>query len=148
MLKNLPVLVAALVLTVPATATAQSAADRTAVERAALDYIEGFYEGDTTKLMRSVHPDVHKYGFFIPRGQTAYRGQAMPWAEFLSYANRVRTSSRPTPASAPRGVQVLDVLDQIAAVKVTAWWGVDYLLLARYDGRWMIRQVLWQSPPR
>lgn len=38
--------------------------------------------------------------------------------------------------------------NQTASAKLTAWWGTDYLLLAKYDGRWMIRQVLWQSPPR
>ena len=35
-----------------------------------------------------------------------------------------------------------------ASAKLTAWWGTDYLLLARYEGRWMIRQVLWQTPHR
>lgn len=35
-----------------------------------------------------------------------------------------------------------------AAAKVTAWWGTDYLQLAKYDGQWMIVHVLWQSPPR
>ena len=33
------------------------------------------------------------------------------------------------------------------AAKVTAWWGTDYLLLGKFDGRWMIRDVLWESPP-
>ena len=32
-----------------------------------------------------------------------------------------------------------------AAVKVRASWGTDYLLLGKYDGRWMISHVLWQS---
>jgi len=35
----------------------------------------------------------------------------------------------------------------MAAAKVTAWWGTDYLLLGKFDGRWMIRDVLWESPP-
>ena len=42
---------------------------------------------------------------------------------------------------------IFDVQDQTASAKLTAWWGTDYLLLARYDGRWMIREVLWQTPP-
>jgi hypothetical protein len=40
------------------------------------------------------------------------------------------------------------VLDQTASAKLTASWGIDYLLLAKYDGRWMITHVLWQTPPR
>lgn len=34
-----------------------------AVGRAALDYLEGFYEGDSTKLIRSVSTEVLKFGF-------------------------------------------------------------------------------------
>ncbi|MBC7790917.1 MAG: nuclear transport factor 2 family protein, partial [Anaerolineae bacterium] len=41
-----------------------------------------------------------------------------------------------------------DVLDQTASAKLTAWWGTDYLLLGKYDGKWMISHVLWQSPKR
>jgi hypothetical protein len=37
-------------------------------------------------------------------------------------------------------------MDQTASAKLTAQWGIDYLLLARYDGRWMITHVLWQGP--
>jgi hypothetical protein len=44
-------------------------------------------------------------------------------------------------------VVLYDVQDQTASAKLTAWWGTDYLLLARENGRWMITHVLWQSPP-
>ena len=127
---------------------AQINPDRAAVERAVLDYVEGFYEGDTTKLVRSVHPDVTKYGYYIPRDSTRYLGEAMPFAEFLAYARGIKARGRPAPADAPKRVEVFDVQNQTASAKLTAWWGTDYLLLAKYDGRWMIRQVLWQSPPR
>ena len=131
----------------PADATAASAAeDRKAVERAALDYIEGFYEGDSVKLARAVRPEVMKYGFYHKRGATAYTGEQMTFPEFFSYAKSVRDNKHQAPASAPKKVEVLDVLDQTAAVKVTAFWGTDYLHLARYDGRWMIVHVLWQTP--
>ena len=43
---------------------------------------------------------------------------------------------------------IFDVQDQTASAKLTAWWGTDYLLLAKQKGRWMILDVLWQSPPR
>ena len=122
--------------------------DRDAVRRAVLDYVEGFYEGDTVKLVRSIRTDVEKYGFYIPRDSTGYVGEAMPWSDFLAYARRVRARGTPTPASAAKEVTVFDVMDQTASAKLTAWWGTDYLLLAKYHGRWMVRMVLWQSPPR
>jgi hypothetical protein len=129
----------------PVTATA---ADRDEVRRAALDYLEGFYEGDSAKLVRSVRRDVFKYGFWLPRDSTKYAGEQMTWPEFLDYARRVKQNNRPAPATAPKRVEVFDVQNQTAAVKVTAFWGTDYLLLGKYDGKWMISSVMWQSPPR
>ncbi|HJU73198.1 MAG TPA: nuclear transport factor 2 family protein [Gemmatimonadaceae bacterium] len=119
-----------------------------AVRRAAMDYLEGFYEGDTAKLVRSVSPGVVKYGYFVKRGESAYSGEGMPFAEFMSYAKSVKANNRQAPPTAPKEVTVYDVLDQTAAVKVVAWWGSDYLHLAKEDGRWMIKHVIWQTAPK
>lgn len=59
--------------------------ERDHVRRAVLDYVEGFYEGDTAKLTRALRPDVSKYGF---------------WRDSTG----------------------------------------------KYDGKWMITDVLWQGP--
>ena len=133
----------------PRAAAAQgAAADREQVRQAVLDYVEGFYEGDTTRLVRSVRPEVYKYGFSRHRDSTNYRGMQMQWRGFHDYANRVKASDKPTPPTAPKEITLFDVQDQTASAKLTAWWGTDYLLLGKYDGRWMISSVLWQSPPR
>ena len=42
-----------------------ASADRAAVERAALDYVEGVYEVKPELIERSVHPDLAKVGFSI-----------------------------------------------------------------------------------
>jgi len=119
-----------------------------AVRRAALDYLEGFYEGDADKIRRGVHPDVVKYGFFPSGEGGAYSGEYMTFAQMIEYADGVKASGESTPASAPKEVELLDVLDQTAAVKVTAFWGSDYLQLGKVDGSWKIMHVLWQTPPR
>lgn len=122
--------------------------DTIAVRRAVLDYVEGFYEGDTAKLVRSVRPEVFKYGFWRHRDSTSYVGEQMPFKEFIEYAKGVKARNRPTPATAPREIQLFDVQDQTASAKLTAWWGTDYLLIGKYNGRWMIAHVLWQSAPK
>ena len=59
-----PVILAALVVSatlVPGLSAQQpAAADKEGVRRAALDYLEGFYEGDSAKIVRSVRPNVRK----------------------------------------------------------------------------------------
>lgn len=140
---------AALILAaaLPARAHAQGADDREAVRQAVLDYVEGFYEGDTTRLARSVWPEVRKFGFHRARPDTAYRGMAMAFPQgFMGYAEGVRSGRRVTPPGAPREIEIFDVQDQTASAKLTAFWGTDYLLLAKLDGRWMITHVLWQGP--
>jgi hypothetical protein len=145
-LAALPVIACAM-LFAAAPARAQAADDREAVRQAVLDYVEGFYAGDTTRLARSVWPQVRKYGFHRAPADSAYRGMAMAWPQgFSSYAEGVRGGRYPTPANAPREIEIFDVQDQTASAKLTAYWGTDYLLLARIDGRWMITHVLWQSP--
>lgn len=135
---------AVLCAVIAATGAAQ-APDTAGVRQAVLDYVNGFYVGDSTLFIRSIRPEVYKYGFY--RDSTGYRGMQMQWAAFHAFANRVKSSGRPAPATAPKEIVVLDVQDQTAAAKLTAWWGTDYLLLGRYDGRWMVSHVLWQSPP-
>jgi hypothetical protein len=95
-----------------------------------------------------VRADVYKIGFSRPRDSAHYRPQQqMTWKGFIDYANSVKARNQPAPVTAPKVVELLGVQDQTAAGKVTAWWGTDYILLGKYDGRWMATHVIWQSPP-
>jgi hypothetical protein len=141
-------LIAAAALMAPAGLSAQSSADREAVRLAVTDYVEGFYQGDTTRLVRSVWPEVRKYGYWRDKPDSGYVGEAMPFAEFMSYANGVKSGKHKTPPNAPKEIQIFDVQDQTASAKLSAWWGTDYLLLGKNGGRWQITHVLWQGPPR
>lgn len=116
--------------------------------RAALDYLEGFYEGDPAKIRRGVHPEVNKFGFYVPEGSDTYQRVPMSFEEMLQFAQNVRDQDRQPGPDAPKEVILLDVQDQIAVAKVIAWWGSDYLQMARYDGEWKVVQVIWQSPQR
>jgi Putative lumazine-binding len=135
-------------LTLPVFAQQSGGGERDAVRRAALDYLEGFYEGDSAKIVRSVRPDVRKAGYYKEQGSATYVAEEMPFAAMIEYTNNFRKRGRSTPASAPREVTVGEVNDQTATAKVVAWWGIDYLQLAKYGGKWMIVNVMWQSPPK
>jgi hypothetical protein len=133
------------VLIMSASVLAQTPDDRAAIEHAALNYLEGFYEGSTEKIRQSVHPDAHKFGFYMKDG--AYNRVPMSFDGMLEYAENVKEKGNYPDKDAPKRVEILDVLDQTAVAKVYAWWGSDYMTLARYDGKWMIVQVLWQTKP-
>ena len=130
----------------PVHAQAAPSPDRDAVRRAVLDYVEGFYEGDSLKLARAVRPEVFKYGFWKARDSTRYAGEQMKYPEFFDYARGVKKNNRQAPPTAAKVVELFDVQDQTASAKLTASWGTDYLLLGKYDGNWMISSVMWQGP--
>ena len=120
---------------------------RKEIERACLDYIEGFYEGDTTKLERSLKSTLYKFGYWKNKTTGSYEpdGQ-MTFRQAIDYAKRVAEKKNFAKEDSPKKVEILDVGNSIAAAKVTAWWGIDYILLSRQNDRWMIDQVLWEGP--
>lgn len=129
-------------------AAAQSAGDSAGVRAAVLDYVEGIYRVDTTRIVRSVRPELAKRGYYRPPGKTEYASEPMTYQELIGVARDWNKAGRVNPETAPKEVRILDLLDQTASVKLTAQWGVDYMHLAKYDGRWMVVNVLWQTPPR
>jgi len=146
--KKMMILVFALLIACPLMGFAQTDADREAVRQAALDYVEGVYEVDATRIERSVHPDLTKRGFYIKKGESTYSFSPMTFAELVNLAKTYNKDGSRVPKDGPKEVTVLDVLDQTASVKVVAVWGVDYMHLAKYDGKWKIVNILWQSPPK
>ena len=119
--------------------------EREAIRQAALDYVEGVYDVQPKRIERSVHPALVKRGFYKKDRATPYVESPMTYEQLVVLAaNWNKTGTRDTSV---KKVEVLDALDQTAAAKVTASWGVDYLLLAKYEGKWKISQIIWQSPP-
>jgi hypothetical protein len=53
-------LAAACSLAIAGVAQAQTAADSAGIRGAALDYIEGWYEGNSERMERAVHPELAK----------------------------------------------------------------------------------------
>lgn len=94
------------------------------VEKACLDYLEGFYEGDTMKLIRCLKPSLYKFGYWKNKTTGSYEpdGQ-MTWRQAIDYAKRVMEKKSFAKADAPKKVEILDIMNSIAAAKVTAWGG-------------------------
>ena len=138
----------AFVMVWPVAGRAQSNTEKEAVKQAVLDYVEGIYEVDHKRIERSVHPELAKRGFYVKKGETAYTGTPMTFAQLVELAKTYNKGGR-VPKDAPKEVVIYDVLDQTASAKLTAVWGIDYMHLAKYEGKWMIVNILWQtSPPK
>lgn len=145
-MKNFAVatLIAALFLGVPFS-LAQTTDDRVEVERAVLDYVEGVYEIKPELIQRSVHPELKKFGFARRSPNDDWRVIPMTYDQLVELAGTYYKDDGGAPADAPKTVEILDLQNQTASAKLTASWGVDYFHLAKYEGKWKIIHVLWQS---
>lgn len=139
---------AALALLAPATLDAQTpASDEEAVRSAVADYVDAIYEVTPERIERSVARDLVKRGYWRPDAETAFREMPMSYDQLHQLASRWNADGHLDPAKAVREIVVLDVLDKTASAKLVADWGIDYMHLAKENGRWMIKNILWQSPP-
>jgi hypothetical protein len=132
----------------PATGAAQANNNREAVRLAVLDYVEGVYNVEPSRIERSVHPKLAKTGFYRgPKDETYRPASAMTFEQLIEVAKNWNKAGK-LRKDAPKEITIFEVTDQTATAKLVAEWGIDYFHLAKFDGKWMIINVLWQSPPQ
>ncbi len=124
-----------------ANSRAAGAADSAAIRRAALDYIEGWFAGDSARMRRALHPDLAKRAVMRDK-------QGRLFMDLQSASMLVRAAGFGFGTSLPAArrwasVQVLDVDGDMASVKLHSTQLVDYMHLVRWDGEWKILNVLW-----
>jgi hypothetical protein len=115
--------------------------DYEAIRRAVLDYVEGIEEADSTKIERSIHPDLQTRGSLAAK-EGSSRLIPLTLAELLEMRNNSQKEGK-----TPKDLLIYDLGDQIATVKLTAWWGTDYLHLAKDQDQWMIVNILRHMHP-
>lgn len=121
-------------------------ADAAAIRQAALDYAEGWYAADAERMQRALHPGLAK---------RTLRRDGQAGAEILVHRTREAMveataqggGTRTVTAPAACTVTLLDVYGAIASARVDSPEYVDYLHLARSQGRWQIINVLWADRP-
>lgn len=138
-------LLAGLLLLSATPARAQTAADSAAIRRAALDYIEGWYEADPARMARAVHPELAKR--WVRTGESGHSMVRDMGASELIAQTRLGGGKEIPPAQRRKDVVILDVYRDMATVRVTSAKLVDYMHLARTDARWRIINVLWDLQP-
>jgi hypothetical protein len=137
---------AAVLVVLPAALPAQAAADSAGIRQAALDYIDGYYTGDGARMERAVHPELAKR---IVRTNEQGRSQLGQMSAMTLVMGTRAGGGKDTPVAERReDVTILDIYQNAASAKVYASGWVDYLHLAKWNGRWVIVNVLWELHPQ
>lgn len=131
---------------VSGTARAQAGADSAAIRATALDYIEGWYTADAARMERAVHPELAKR--IVNRNPQNRRNTLGQQSAMTLVQNTRNEGGKDTPPEQMRkDVRILDMFENTASVRIDASTWVDYLHMARWNGRWVIVNVLWENRP-
>jgi len=117
-------------------------AEKDAIKQAALDYIEGWYEGNAERMERALHPDLTKRGVqVLPQTSRTL----LNYASASNMVEYTRAGLGKNPEKKQKiEVTILDVFKNMACVKTMSPDFVDYLQIAKYNGEWKIVNVLWE----
>jgi len=128
-------------------ALAQEKVDpRLGIQKACLDYIEGWYEGDAARMERALHPDLAKR--IVRSGPNGKSTLSQMSAMGLVQGVRSGHGKQTPKEKQQKDVTVLDVFENAATAKIIASDWIDYLHLARWNGEWKIVNVLWEMKPQ
>ena len=120
---------------------AQTSADSTAIKETALNYIEGWYEGNAERMAKSLHPKLAKRAVFA---DDQFNHQT---AEILINRTEKGGGKNTLKEQQQKDVTILDVFEVSAVVKVVASDWIDYLQIAKLKDQWLIVNVLWEIKP-
>lgn len=118
-----------------------------AIRKTALDYIEGWYGGDASRMERALHPELAKR--MISTDPKTGRSQ-FNHIGAMTLVQRTREGiGKKVPEDRQlKEVTILDRYNNAAVVKIVASDWIDYLQVAKFNGDWKIINVLWELKPK
>lgn len=124
---------------------APAASDAEQIKQTALDYIEGWYEADAARMERALHPELAKRIVNTDqRGRSIFSHMG---AMRLVQLTRISDGKKIPKEKQQKDVTVLDIFGNAASAKVVAADWIDYMHLAKWNGKWVIVNVLWENKP-
>jgi penicillin-binding protein-related factor A (putative recombinase) len=111
--------------------------DETDIRNAALDYIEGWYEGNVERMQKAVHSKLVKRRFVSPEEIWALDAPSM-----INITKEGR-GKLPDPSTGKKEISILAIDKNMASVKIVSDKFVDYLHLLKENNQWRIVDALW-----
>ncbi|MFY0629382.1 MAG: nuclear transport factor 2 family protein [Flavobacteriaceae bacterium] len=122
--------------------------DHKLVKAAILDYVEGIYEVDSTRIEKSVDSTLRKIGYWYNKKESTYRDNLpMTYNQLVRLSAHWNKDGKSANENTIKKIVIYDVNTKTASAKLTAAWGVDYFHLSKVNNQWKIMNVIWQSIP-
>jgi len=121
--------------------------EEAAIRKPALDYIEGWYEGDAARMESALHPELAKRMIFTDPKTGHSQFNHMGAMQLVQNTRRGGGNKTPKDQQT-KDITILDHYNNAAVVKIVASGWIDYLEEAKFNGEWKIINVLWELKPR
>ena len=122
--------------------------DTKLVKVAILDYVDGLYLVDSTRIDKSVDKKLRKIGYwFHPDKKEYVDNLEMTHTQLSNLAANWNKNGSRANENSPKKIEIFDVNTKTASAKLTAEWGIDLFHLAKVNNNWKIVNVIWQSQP-
>ena len=127
--------------------TKLSDADAAAFKATALDYAQGWYEGNGDRMQKALHPELAKRMVYVNKASGKSRLVQM---SAMTLVNTTREGhGKETPKADQRAdVTILESYGNTAQVKTVMHDWIDYMQMAKWNGEWKIVNVLWEMKPK
>lgn len=145
-MKKIFLLTAIVITTLIPVAAQSESADRDAIKRTALNYAEGWYEGNADKMESALHPDLAKR--IVRTNDRGQSGLGQMSAMTLVQGTRAGSGKATPAAEQQKDVTILDIIGGAATVKLEMRDWVDYMHIGKFNGKWVVINVLWEMKPR
>lgn len=121
----------------------QTKSDSIKIKTCSLDYIEGWYNGDTARMEKALHSDLVKMQLAGLKQTNGIVINTISKSNMIEYTKA--GFGKVTPREKIKNeVIILDIYEDLASVKLISYDYVDYLQLVRCNGEWKIIGVLWK----
>jgi len=114
------------------------------ITRASQDYAESWFTADGERMRGCLHPDLVKRTLMRDAQQGTWELRRPSDAQMMVALTEEGGGSDLPEAEHTYQLTILDAFRHIASVKVLSHPYMDYLHLAKLNGRWLIVNVLWE----
>lgn len=121
--------------------------DEKSIKATALNYIEGWYSADTSRMVKALSPELKKSGFLVNDETNQVVIREASYSQMIKWTGARSNVLKENPELKIE-VKILEIGKNIATVKTVTPDFIDYIHLGKLNGEWKIYNVVWEPNNR
>lgn len=123
----------------------QTKQDSLLIHETVSDYIEGWYSGDTVRMVKSLHPELAKRGILPSRDGKSTQIAKASYSDMINWTSRNPNLIKENKVlKSDINITIIEIGVNMANAKCVSKQYIDYLHLARINNEWKILNAIWE----